>query len=130
MLDGAPLGVTVDITADLLVKELGVGYSFSREVELAHNRVKVEAHFIADFGFAVPNVVLVGALPFDCIGPVASHDGVLHGDGREKVVDDLSGSFCGEFECLFDGAIVELLDGSELGRVRVHLAVLVLLVVN
>ena len=49
-------------------------------MELAHDAVEVEVHFVADVGFAVANVVLVGALPFDCIGPVASHDSVLHGE--------------------------------------------------
>jgi len=115
LLDGAPLGIAVGVATHLLVEELGAGDSFFSEVELAHDAVEVEVHFIADFGFAVPNVVLVGALPLDRIGPVAPHDGVLHGDGREEVVDHLAGPLCGQFEGLFDGAVVELLDGAELG---------------
>ena len=109
------MDITVEITAYLFVKELGVGDLARGEEELLHNRFEVEVHFMADFGFAVANVVLVGALPFDRIGPVAPHDGVLHGDGREEVVDHLAGPLCGQFEGLFDGAVVELLDGAELG---------------
>ena len=113
MLDGAPLGIAVDITLNLLVKELGAGYPFASEVELAHDVVEVSVHFIADFRFTVSNVGLVGALPFDCIGSIASHDGVLHGDGGEEVVDHFRISPRGQFEGLFDRAVVELLDGPE-----------------
>ena len=130
MLDGAPLGIAVDITAYLFVKEFGVGDLARGEEELLHDRFEVDVHFVANFRFAVANVVLVGALPFDCIGSIASHDGILHGDGREKVVDDFSGTFGWEFEGLFDRAVVQLLNGSELGRVCVHLSILVLLVID
>ena len=80
LLDGAPLGVTIYVTAYLLVKERGASNLARGEPELLHDCVEIQVHFVTDFGLLVPNVVLVGALPFDCIGPVASHDSVLHGE--------------------------------------------------
>ena len=106
MFDGAPASVSVGVTIDLLIEELGAGYSLSGEMQLVCDCVEVAVHVVADVRLLVSDVIAVGVLPLDRVVAVAPHDGVLHGDGAEEAVDHLSTALSGQFEGLLDRCVV------------------------